>query len=380
MNGLRKGLVFVLCPLLFVALVGLAVSTSSNINLKNPQKLENWLASSKLYDNFIGNASNLAEKSTGDDQSGSVSLSDTAVVKAAQSAFTADFLKQNVNTFIESNYAWLQGKTDKPEFKIDLTEAKNSFAVKVGQYVTAYSANLPVCTPAQQAQVQTADPLTAVCRPAATTPEQLGAQVTTDIKNGDFLSNSVITPDNINPDKTSANQPYYRKLSYLPKLYSLGTNLPYITGAISVLSILGLVLLSATKRGGFKKSGWTLAVAGIVLVGAKFSSDLAFNQLEQRAFNNASIGQLQQSLTTFGRSIESAFTQTEMYFGIAYLVLALIILLVLKFTGNKPAKETQPSVEPAKVTPSNVTTPTPTAPSVSPTPPARPPKKPRLIQ
>lgn len=362
MNGFRKGLVFVLCPLLFVALIGLAVSTSSNINLKNPQKLEGWLKSSKLYDNFIGNASSLAEKSTGDDQSGSVSLSDTAVVQAAQSAFTPAMLEENVNTFIESNYAWLQGKTDKPEFKIDLTDAKNTFAIKVGQYVTAYSANLPVCTPAQEAQAQAVDPLTAVCRPGAATPEQLGAKVTEEIKNGQFLSNSVITPENVNPDKeANASQPYYEKLSHLPKAYRLATNLPYILLGVIALTVLSLVLLSSSKRGGFKKTGWTLVVAGVVLVGAKFSSDIAFNQLHQRVFNNASIGQLQHSLTDFARSVESAFTKTEMYFGIAYLVLAIIVFVVLKLTSDRPIRELAEAPTPKKndIKSSSPATPTP---------------------
>lgn len=381
MNGFRKGLVIVLCPLLFLALVGLAVSTSSNINLKNPQKLEGWLKASKLYDNFIGNASTLAEKSTGGGNSGSVSLSDTAVVQAAQSAFPAAFLEENVNAFIESNYAWLQGKTDKPEFNIDLTKQKNDFAVKVGQYVAAYSANLPVCTPAQEAQAQAADPLTAVCRPSAITPEQLGAQVTQEIKDGQFLSNSVITADNVNPDGAAVNQPYYKKLSYLPRAYRLATNLPYILLGLIALFVIGLVLLSSTKRGGFKKTSWTLLVAGVVLVGAKFSSDLAFNQLQQRVFNNASVGQLQHSLTAFARSVESAFTKTEMYFGAAYLVLAAVIFLLLRITKDRPVKELPdvPATSTSKSGGKTVSIETP-SPKAAPKPKSRPTKKPRLIQ
>ena len=172
MNGLRKGLVFVLCPLLLVALLGAAVATSSNVNLKDPAKIEGWLKDSKLYGHFIAGATAQAQKSAGDNKasSGSVSLSDEAVQKAAESAFPPDQLEQYVNTFIESNYAWIQGKSDKPDYKIDLTKAKLSFAQKVGQYVTVYTAGLPVCTAQQQAAAELADPLTATCRPSSCQP------------------------------------------------------------------------------------------------------------------------------------------------------------------------------------------------------------------
>lgn len=406
MNGLRKGLVFILVPLLLFALIGAAVSTSSNINLKNPDKIQGWLKDSKLYDHFVSNATEQAAKSTGNngDSSGSVSLNDEAVKKAAEAAFSSEQIEQYVNTFIDSNYAWLQGKTDKPEYKIDLAKAKLTFAQKVGQYATTYTAGLPVCPADQQAKAEASDPLTATCRPSNVTPEQVGTRVTQEISTGDFLRNPVITADTINPDNNASAQPYYKKLSRLPQLYSLGVNLPYIFTGVSLTSVLGLIFLSATRRGGFKKTAWIFAIAGAILVTAKFSSDIAFNQLEQRAFNNSSIGQLQQSLTTFAHSIQSAFTQTEMLFGIAYLLLALIIMIVLLATRNRQQKAdeatdekpsqisndqpatsritTQPKLDSAKYPSSQATTapPLPTKPTPKPTTQRKKPKRPRLIQ
>ena len=121
----------------------------------------------------------------------------------------------------------------------------------------------------------------------------------------------------------------------------------------------------------------------MVLVGAKFSSDIAFNQLQQRVFNNASVGQLQHSLTAFARSVESAFTRTEMFFGVAYLLLAIAIFVGLKLTKDRPIKElaevpAASDKSAAKASDSEALTPKATPKQK--TRPTRPAKKPRLIQ
>lgn len=340
MNGLRKFIVFILTPILFLSLIGLAASTSSNINLRDPSKIEGWLEESNLYDHFVKNATKQAEDSKDSGQNaGVVDLTDQAVQNAAQESFTADQIKQNVNTFIEANYAWLEGKTEKPKFEIDLTEAKMTFADKVAQYAVKYTAGLPVCTNDQAAAAQTSDPLSATCRPSNVTPEQVGETVHQQIMNGSFLGNSVVTADNINPDNNAKAQPYYKKLSMLPQVYQMSAYAPYAFGGIALLSVLGIIFLASKRRGGLKITAWTALIAGIILILNKFATQYAYDQLEPRIFNDNVIGEVQKSLSTFFNLVETALNKTEMYFGIAYVVLALIIFISLLATRKKSAKK-----------------------------------------
>lgn len=373
MNGLRKGLVFILCPLLFVTLLLAAASLSANLNLRDPAQIESWLVQSKVYDHFVTNVAKVSVSQLGDNNSnGSVSISDTAVQNAAESAWSSEQIQQYVKTILDGNYAWLEGKTPKPVFVVDLSGSKTTFAQKVGQYVTAYSANLPVCTAAQEAQAKQSDPLTATCRPSNKTPEQLGAEVTKNLESGDFLNTAVITADSVDAnDQTQAQQPYYKKLQHLPRIYQLSVYTPYVMAVLSLIYILGLIFLSSTRRGGFKKTAWVLTIAGAVLVIGKFTADIAFNQFVKSAFfHNAQIGELKVGITAFARLVQQSVSNTEMYIGIGYLVVAIIIFVALMSSrnrGNKKPKQVKP-VSNAPTPPSATQLPEQKAPQPQPTP------------
>ena len=340
MIWVRKGFAFLLSLLLLVTLLGTALSTSTNVTLSKPKKVEAFLAQSRLYDHFIAYTTDQAKKSQGSnpsDQAGSVSLNDDAVLKAAKQAFPPSLIQQSVNSFIDANYDWLEGKTATPQFKIDLTHAKLTFAQKVGKRVTTFSASLPQCVSAQDVQQQVGvDPLEATCRPPGAEPATLGAAVTKNLSaSGDFLSDPVITANSVNPKGNQQSEPYYQKLSQLPKVYRLGTKLPYVFGVLSLLFALGVIFIALTRRRGFRQVGIVLALAGVVLIGSKFVADFTLRRIEHLVFNTANVGQLQQSLTNFLDRVETSLLRTNLWFGIGFLALALIIFIALLTTRNK---------------------------------------------
>lgn len=335
MGWLRRSFVHLLSFLLLVGLLGGALTTSAKLNLSHPDKIEGWLDQSQLYDHFVNGIIEQSDKETFSGQSGSVSLSDAAVQKAVRSAFPPQLLKQNVDTFLESNYAWLEGKTAIPEFKIDLTGAKQNFAEQVGQYVRVYTAGLPGCTPAQliALQGQQVDPLSAACRPSTITPEAAGTEVTRQLANsGDFLSDPVVTARTINPEKNS--QPYYEKLHHLPRVYQLAGKLPLVFGILSLVSAIGILFIAFEKRTGLRRIAIMLAISGIGLIGIKVIADSAMTRVEQKVFNTANNGQLQQSLTDFAHHVETALVKTDLLFGIGFIVLAVVGFMIVLRTGR----------------------------------------------
>ena len=107
-------------------------------------------------------------------------------------------------------------------------------------------------------------------------------------------------------------------------------------------------------------------------------ADYAFKKLEHSIFNNNSVGQLQQSLTDFAHRVEATLVKTDLLFGIAFIVLAVIIFAVLIKTrqpGTPDKTKDSSSLPPAETPPAN-TTPTGEAlPRLK-----TPPRRPRLIQ
>ena len=351
----RKGLVHVLAFLLFVSLLGGALAFSTNTALSKPTRLEGWLKDSGLYSRFVDNAITQAQKSESKDTGTSgVSGHDEAVRLAAESTFSPQLLQSSVNTFIDSNYAWLQGKTTKPEFVIDLTQARQTFAEKVGKYAETRLATLPACTSLQQAQLinpNDIDALAVSCRPAGVTPAAAGAQVTQKIlTSDDFLSKPVLTAETINPrDDKGGSQPYYTKLAKLPQAYRLGQKLPLIFSIMALVTTLGIVLIAPSRRRGVRRVGVMLLLAGAILVVTKFTADMVFTKVEDRVFNNSSVGQIQQSLLDFAQRVQHQIVGVNLYFGTFFLILAITIFVYLFQTRQQQGKD-KPTQEPVTET------------------------------
>lgn len=353
---MRKGVVYLLSLLLLFALITDTLALSFDIAFSHPAKLEKWLAQSNFYNSFVNNAIKQAESATESQlqPNGGVSLNDVAVQQTAESAFTPALVQQDVDAILNSNYAWLEGKTATPNFSIDLSSAKDSFAQRVGLYVQSHLSSLPVCTTAQALSQPTTDPLSMTCRPAPLNPADIGAQVTQQLQsNNNFLSNTVITPSTINPNGNGGGQPYYQKLSFAPRAYRAAIELPWILGGLAIVSVLGIVFMAPRKRAGLRRIGVILLEAGLVLVVTKFISDIAFSKIEAKAFNNASVGPLQQSLTAFAHLAETQLVHIDLCAGMGLVVLSLAIIMSLIFTRNRTDGRPPKPATSAAVSPDN---------------------------
>lgn len=340
MIWVRKGFVHFLSLLLLVSLIGGAFAVSADINLTHPAKLEAWLGQSGFYSGVVTKALNDAQQSASDNSgAGRVSLGDPTVQKAVRSVFSPQLLKQYSSTFLNSNYAWLEGKASSPDFKIDLTAPKQQLAQQVGRQVAARVASLPACSAAQLSQLQATlntDPLSIPCQLPSLSPQAAGTQAAAQIiGSSNFLNNPIVTANALNPNGSKQGQPYYQRLSSAPKLYRLGQKLPWIFGGVALVGIIGIIFVAPRKRRGVRRVGIVLLEAGAVLVASKFIADAVFNHLEKRILSNSSIGQLQQALTDFIHRVESQMVKVDLWFGVGFLILAVLILATLWLTRQK---------------------------------------------
>lgn len=374
MGLLRRGVLFILSVLLLISLIGTAFAVSTYLTLAQPSKVEAQLAKSGFYTQYANNAIQQAEASAGNNIGGTnIDFNNPLIQQAAHAALSTRFLEQQGNQFINSNYAWLEGKQPQPSFTIDLSSARQDFANRVGQAVTGRLAQLPKCTTAQLLQLQAAgssiDPFSVSCRPASLDPQTEGTDVTQEIlQNSTFLNNPVISPQSITPNQS---QPYYQKFSQAPLVYKLSLKAPYAWAGLTLVLILLIWLIARPKRRGLRRLAVVLLLAGILLVLNKVAADALFSQLQKQAFNPANNGQLQQSALAFFHSLEAQLVKIDLYFGVGYVVLSILLLVLVRRLRPQsvrttpapayqpPERATLPPVpEPAPQPPSRQTAPT----------------------
>ncbi len=339
---------------LFLALIGGATNTSLDVALDHPAKLETWLTQSGLYTDFVKLVVTQAgTAASGNLSTSGVSFNDAAVRQIAESVFSPPILQQYVSTFLDANYSWLEGKTSTPNFTINLTASKEAFAQQVGQYVTNHLSSLPICTPSELISGETAlasgtsDPLQLSCRPSSLNPISTGALVSQQIASSHaLLGNTVITQKTFQPNHTTNSRPYYVQFSSAPKLYQLSTKLPFALVIIALLCMVAIFFMSVTKRRGMRHIGFVLLDAGVVLTLTSISVDASFTVLKQHVFSKTSNGPLQQGLTNFLQHVETQINEVTLGFGIAFILLALIILIALLMSRKRSSRLSYATADP----------------------------------
>lgn len=105
-------LILILLVTLVVGIISSAVATT----VTNPDNIKTYLKQSGIYENAVDIALDYMSAQY-DEESDMSELKNTA-----QKILTPKILETNVNAAIDGTYAWLEGKTTKPEFEIQLIQ------------------------------------------------------------------------------------------------------------------------------------------------------------------------------------------------------------------------------------------------------------------
>lgn len=365
MSWLRNLLV----PILLITLIAGAYATSINMTFGKPDHVKQWLSESGTYEHLINYGVEQATKAAGDTEQANSVASDPQVIQVVKTSFPPELLESSVNTFLDGNYAWLQGKTEQPDFSIDLEPAKQNLAAGLANYAGNRFVTLPACSPDEVAQFQGQslegmDLLSLTCQPPGVSQQAVMDQLSRQILNsGDILNNPTLTPESISQNVSEAanasepgsqpaseppQQPYYQSFSMAPAMYKFGMITPWVALLVALASAAGIVFWSATKRKGLKLAGIIFALAGLWLIATKFMLDSAFNSLEQKVTDASVSGQLQAAFTEVAHNAEKMLTKIDLWFGLVFLVIAAVIFAYLFFTREqKPSTPATTPDEPA---------------------------------
>lgn len=388
MNILRRLGLAVLAVVLFLSLLSTAWSHIAVTTLGNRATVKTWLNESGFYDHIVESVLDNVNKNSEADEGGGESnqqipVDDPQVQAVVATAFSPDFLRENVEKVLDGTYSWLEGDTAKPEFMIDLTEAKQRLADGLGNYAATRAASLPVCTPEQTAALTSSgfDSLSAPCLPPGVDPQAAGAEIRNEIMtNEDFLKQTSFSGDDIKV--TSEGQEVAvdqaEEFRRVQQSYKLATYWPYGAALVAILSAVGVIFLSATRRKGIRRAGIILLVAGIFL-GISYSG---FTQLSNWANKQAldvggSSTVSEELIRNVLGVISDDITTLLLWYALGFGLVGLIAILLTIFVGKSkqptepvhkdpvPPVDDSPKQDPAKK-PIEASKPATTAPPVAP--------------
>lgn len=252
MIHLRRLGLSILTFILTVSLLGFAASGTMAQTIRDKEKVKDWLNESGFYDEIVNNLIEQAKAEGQEKLPSSVNLDDPAVQTIINDAFNPTLLQGLAEQIVDSTYLWLDGNTDKPEYKIALGDTKNQLASNFSTYAAQRVTSLPACTPVQMGALSTAEInfMTISCRPTGVNSQQIEQSVRTEVLNGlTFL------PDNYAANDTTLVQENNNWPTQLQKAYQQSVWLPYAFLFLAILSTVGVIFLSSTRRKGLYRAG-----------------------------------------------------------------------------------------------------------------------------
>ncbi len=263
MNVLRRVGLGIVGLILFTSLIAAAWADVAARTVRNRDTVKSWLTGSSFYNN-ITSAVLEGLQSVEGEQAGTIPADDPVLQEQVRGIFTADFLQDNIESLLDGTYNWLDGDVAKPDFVIDLSDAKIRLASALGQYAAQRADSLPACT----LPLPDYDALNADCVPPGTTPELIASTVEAEfINNPEFLGDEVLTADNFHAPGEGQSATFFADpdTENIRRAYQFSGWAAPILFFLALLSAVAIVLLSSTRQAGLLRSGILILGSGVVL-------------------------------------------------------------------------------------------------------------------
>lgn len=305
--------------LLVICLLAAANSAIFTFVTSDREQVKNILSESGAYENaaplLIKEFEKESKKSRGD-----VSLKNPEVKKIASETFDGQFIKGASENIIDELYGWLEGKTDRPHFKVELQPARKEFADKLGDYAIKRFDKLPPCQIGQlQADFNVLD---TKCAPPGVTKKAIRSSINKSVaEDSQVISDQAVKTDNF---KDEQGREVHESFENAPKVFQAAKLLPVFIMIIGLLAASGLIFLSGTRAKGFKRVGVSLAAAALLLL----LIPVFLNGLAERTFAQSPDPWASEVLSPVIQGFNSATLPIYNWFGIGSLLAAITCLLI----------------------------------------------------
>jgi hypothetical protein len=275
---IRWFLAFIL-SLIFIILISLAVVGSTiSILVSNPATIKTWATDLGLYDNVLGVAViGMREASKESpyfaDLLARYETPNSELKRIAEGILEPTLLKTNVETVVDATYAWLDGRTARPEFEVAIVRDEQLFVDALTLGFAERILGLPECD-STFVMPEEFNPFAAECRPVSYGAEQVNAYISeskSDPRFNELFQRSVLDSDLIVIDQQTSNyaQLGYKVVQFFPLM------------ALLILFLVGLLLwwIIPGKRRAIVIIGLLFTLPGAVLGILAFIASSLYSRL-----------------------------------------------------------------------------------------------------
>lgn len=352
MNILRRSGLVILAAILSISLLGLAWSHAFQTTIRDKNTVKSWLEESGFYDKTVDIVvDNIAKNSQ--ENGANLPKDDPKLHEIANDSFTPDYLKQITEEVLNGTYGWLEGKTDGPEFSVDLTEVKSKLVDGVSEYAASRAASLPACSAAQSAQMAkngSFDTWNATCLPRGLTPEKVGQQIKTEmLTSEDFLKDTEFNGEDIKVtlgDGKTVPIGSTEQSKNIQDAYKWTAFGPTILGVLTLLSAVGIFFISSEKHRGIRRIGGIMLGNGIVLAISYLVVSRLGNVFDYiETGNNSDAKEL---VSNFVGAVSSDLGRIILIYAVAMLIVGIACLLSASMMNrnNQPKSEAKTIEQP----------------------------------
>lgn len=329
MQFIRKTALGVCVSLLFSVLLLFGLVFGLFKVLGSPDPVKQALKESGMYQSVVSDALKQAQKEQQAGGEQQLPLDRSEVQNLIKTAASPQVLQTQVERALDAVYAWLQGKTKKLEFTVELGEVKANLANGVEQYVGQRIASLPACGPGTTGNIE--DPFNATCRPKGIEASRVAAEAKSQITNSDFLKETKLDASTI---KGQDGRSLEQQLKEVPKVYNYVKLASYGLAVLAVLLTAGVTFLSLHWRAGLKKASIIYVAIGSLSIFVSWLAGLGMQRVGELAKEP-----LQQSGFKIGEALAGDLRNWWLIYGIILLVLGIGTLITLRLTRQEATEE-----------------------------------------
>lgn len=293
-----------------------------------PDRAKDALQTSGIYDTFVSDALKQSEEEAQQGEGENIPTDQPEVKQIIHNAASPEFLKTQVEGFLDDAYAWISGETEHLQLEINLTEAKAKLSEGLVQHTTNRLNTLPACS--GNTIHGDFDPLTAECLPPGTDKQAAATKIREEIDKQ--FKDPVITQDDISKD---GGQSLEEQLQAVPKIYGNITLGLWIGALIIVLLAAGIVWLSTTRREGLKRAGIVFTTTGAITVVISLLSAYGL----KKAVESLEEGEVQTSAVNVLRILAEDLRTWWLGFGIIVLLLGIAAIVGQKYIKTENPRD-----------------------------------------
>lgn len=349
MSFIRKAIGFLLLLVLKACLLLIPVVLAVVVIFGSPDKIKNTLHQSGIYDTAVNSVfdsfANRAEESS--ELSDSIPLDDPEIKNIVNNVITPEFIRNSVNTSVDSIYVWLDGKTTVPELSIDLTQSKQVLIEKITDYAVKRVEGLPECSVKESLALEGAEinPFSLTCRP----PIDLNAlqqQLIDEFNNNEELSKNLV----LTADTPETRKLFEETLHPMQQVFQLSKGVPAVLALLCVLLAGVVIFISDTRKKGLRHVSFTLVIVGILVLSSTLLGMYLFNRAlgvsnppEGAIFDYVNIYDpaLRDAVIKISKSILYDFNRVVVIVSGVYVIFGAGVLILLKTRFKDGETETK---------------------------------------